>query len=618
MPSLSDDEEGFNFTLQKNKSKTILQMQEIQHPMLRLFRYLKSYYKSLSFSVFSSITNKILDLMPPLMVGWLIDTVSGNTPQWLATMFGISEVWGAAIFFSGLIVVIFGLESLFEWMYKYGFMTLAQKVQHDLRLDAYNQLQSREIAYFEENRTGNLMSMLNDDINQLERFLNSSFNEIIQLTTLFIFGSFALFGVSWELALIGMIPIPCIFIGSIYYQRKIAPYYRDIRAAVGDLSNRLENNISGISVIKSFTAEKFESKRVEEVSQTYKEANFNAIKYSSLYVPLIRMFIAFGLGACMLLGAYWIINDTGKLTLGGLTFFAMMIQRMLWPITYLGRVFDEFERAAASARRVFGLMDAPNVIQNPEKPLPFQHTDGHIEFQDVYFGYQSQGGILKGIDFEVKAGQSIGIAGPTGAGKTTFIKLLLRLYDVNKGSISIDGKDIRQILLKDLRQQIALVSQEVYLFHGTIGENIAYSLENVSQADIEEAAKKAQLHSFVKSLPNGYDSIIGERGIKLSGGQRQRLSIARAILKNAPILILDEATSSVDTETERAIQENLRQLTVGKTALIIAHRLSTIRHADQIIVLKAGQIAEQGTHQELVEKEGIYADLWKVQVGELV
>ncbi len=556
--------------------------------------------------------------MPPLMVGWIIDTVSGNTPQWIASMLGITEIWSMAIFLSILIVVVFGMESLFQWMYQYGFMTLAQKVQHDLRLDAYNQLQSREIAYFEENRTGNLMAMLNDDINQLERFLNSSFNEIIQLTTLFIFGSFALFSVSWELALIGMIPIPLIFMGSIYYQRKIAPYYRDVRAAVGDLSNRLENNISGISVIKSFTAEKFESQRVEEVSETYKKANFNAIKFSSLYVPLIRMFIAVGFAACMLLGAYWIIHDTGKLTLGGLTFFAMMIQRMLWPITYLGRVFDEFERAAASARRVFGLMDAPNKIQNPKEPLPFQHTNGHIQLKNVHFNYNKERGILKGIDVEVNAGQIIGIAGPTGAGKTTFIKLLLRLYDVDKGSILIDGKDIRQVNIEDLRRQIALVSQEVYLFHGTIAENIAYSLESASQADIEGAAQKAQLDGFVKSLPNGYDSIIGERGIKLSGGQRQRLSIARAILKNAPILILDEATSSVDTETERAIQENLRQLTIGKTAIIIAHRLSTIRHADQIIVLKDGQIEEKGTHKDLVAKGGIYADLWKVQIGELV
>ncbi len=278
-------------------------MYEVTNPMLRLFKYLKNYYRSLAFSVSSSIINRVLDLMPPLMIGWLIDTTSGNTPEWIASMTGISETWSVAIFLSILIFIVFGLESLFQWMYQYGFLTLAQNVQHDLRMDAYNQLQSREIAYFEANRTGNLMAMLNDDINQLERFLNNSFNEIIQMTTLFIFGSFALFSVSWELALLGMIPIPLIFLSSMYYQRKIAPFYRDVRAAVGGLSNRLENNISGISVIKSFTAEKFESKRVESVSNEYKQANFNAIKYSSLNFPLIRMFIAVGLAASMLVGA---------------------------------------------------------------------------------------------------------------------------------------------------------------------------------------------------------------------------------------------------------------------------------------------------------------------------
>lgn len=551
------------------------------------------------------------------MIGWMIDTVSGNAPEWMGSMLGLSETWPAAVFLSVVIFVVFGLESLFQWMYQYGFLALAQKVQHDLRVDAYNQLQSREIAYFEANRTGNLMSMLNDDINQLERFLNSSFNEIVQMVTLFIFGSFALFSVSWELALIGMIPIPLIFLSSVFYQRKIAPFYKDVRGSVGDLSNRLENNISGISVIKSFTAEKFESKRVAMVSNKYKQANFNAIRYSSLYVPLIRMFIALGLAACMLLGSYWIIQDTGKLTLGGLTFFAMMIQRMLWPVTYLGRIFDEFERAGASARRVFGLMDAPNQIKNPEKPLPLDTVNGKISFNHVRFAYHPKQEILKGIQLEVKAGQVIGIAGTTGAGKTTLIKLLLRLYDVTAGNIQIDGKDIRHLQLEELRRNIAVVSQEVYLFHGTIAENIAYSLEEISQEAIENAARKAQLHDFVVTLPDAYNSIIGERGIKLSGGQRQRLSIARAILKDAPILILDEATSSVDTETERAIQENLRHLTVGKTALVIAHRLSTIRHAHNIIVLKEGKIAEQGKHKDLIAKDGIYADLWKVQVGEL-
>lgn len=589
---------------------------EPQKPMSRLFQYLGLYSKQMNFAVGASVVNKILDLMPPIMVGWLIDSVNGNTPAWLADFFGIHDVLGIALFFGILIIVVFGIESFTEWLLKLGFMRLAQRVQHDLRMDAYKQLQSREIAYFENNRTGNLMSMLNDDINQLERFLNSSFNEIVQLITMAFFASIWLFGVSWELTLIGFIPIPLIFIGSFYFQKIIGPYYRKVREAVGALNNRLENNISGILVIKSFTAETYESSRVEAVSENYRDTNFQAIKLSASYVPLIRMLIALGFAATMALGAYWILTGNGKLTAGELTLFAMMIQRVLWPVTRLGVVFDEFERAKASARRIFGLMDTPNQIPNPQNPVSIADLKGEIQLKNVRFQYDNGLEIIKGLNLKIAAGSIIGIAGTTGAGKTTLIKLLLRLYDSTSGEILIDNHSIKDFDLTQLRKNIALVSQDVYLFHGSIRENIAYGMGDISLKAIENAAIKAELHDFIMQLPDGYDSIVGERGIKLSGGQRQRLSIARAILKNAPILILDEATSSVDTETERAIQKSLDELTKGKTALIIAHRLSTLRHADEIIVLKDGNIAESGSHESLLAKAGIYADLWNVQIGE--
>jgi ATP-binding cassette subfamily B protein len=589
---------------------------EPKKPMNRLFKYLGAYSKQMNFAISSSVINKILDLMPPIMVGWLIDTVSGNVPAWLAETFGVTEPVGIGMFFAILIVVIFSVESFTEWLFKLGFMRLAQRVQHDLRMDAYRQLQSREIAYFENNRTGNLMSMLNDDINQLERFLNTSFNEIVQLITLAFFASIWLFGVSWELTLIGFVPIPLIFIGSFYFQRMIGPYYRKVREAVGTLSNRLENNISGILVIKSFTAENYESDRVAAASENYRDTNFKAIKLSASYVPLIRVLISLGFAATMGLGAYWIIIGNGKLTVGELTLFAMMIQRVLWPVTRLGSVFDEFERAKASARRIFGLMDTPNQIPNPENPVQIETVKGEVTLKDVRFEYDNGLEIIKGLNLNIVAGSSIGIAGTTGAGKTTLIKLLLRLYDTTSGEILIDNHDIKNWDLTKLRRNIGLVSQDVYLFHGSIRENIAYGMGEVSLESVKNAAIKAELHDYIIQLPNGYETIVGERGIKLSGGQRQRLSIARAILKNAPILILDEATSSVDTETERAIQKSLDELTKGKTALIIAHRLSTLRHADKIIVLKEGNIVESGSHESLLAEAGIYADLWNVQIGE--
>ncbi len=585
-------------------------------PMLRLLSYLKKYKKDLGLSSSSAIINKIFDLMPPFLTAWMIDTVSKNPPLWIESIFGISDMKGAIIFIGILTVIAFSLESFFEWLFQRGFMRLAQKVQHDLRVQTYDQLQHREIAFFEKERTGNLMSIINDDINQLERFLNGNFAEILHLITLFIFCTISLFLVNPKLALIGMAPIPFIFLGSIYYQRLIRPYYQKIRNAVGILSSRLENNISGIMVVKSFTAEKYEKKRVEKSSAEYRDANFSAIRYNSLFVPIIRTFITIGFVSGLVIGAFMIMNDTGEITIGILAFFAMMVQRLLWPVTRMGRIFDEFERANASAKRVFGVMDHPSKIIDKKDGINHQNIRGNIAFNHVSFQYDEDHPILKNINLKITEGVTTGVVGVTGTGKTTLIKLLLRLYDVQKGSITIDDYPIQDYRLEHLRKNISLVSQDVYLFHGTILENIAYNLEDVSKEKIIEAAKKAELHDFIISLKNGYQSIVGERGIKLSGGQRQRLSIARAILKNSKILILDEATSSVDTETEKAIQKNLNQLSEGKTTIIIAHRLSTIKKADNIIVLNNGQIHEQGTHQDLVEQQGVYADLWKVQIGE--
>ncbi len=589
-------------------------MEEPRQPMRRLFRFIDQYRRAFWFSIGSSVTNKVFDLMPPFLTAWIIDSVSGQIPAWIPQLTGWQDPWPIVVFLAGLTLVIFGFESFFEWLHKRGFMRLAQRVQHDLRLQAYATLQSREMAYFESERTGNLMAMLNDDVNQLERFLNSSFNSLVQLTTLVIVAGWSLINVSWILGLLSMLPIPFIIWGSIYYQRKIAPYYREVREGVGALGNRLENNISGMLVIKSFTAEQYEQERIQQVSANYRDANFRAIRWSAIYFPLIRMPIALGFAGALLLGSYWVLFEPGTFSLGSLAFFAMMIQRLLWPVTILGTVFDEYQRAKASARRIFGLIDTPTQIYDPPQPIEVGRLKGEIELKKVHFSYFSDQPILQGLSMQVKAGQTVGIAGATGGGKTTLIKLLLRLYDVNEGSIEIDGVKLPQMRLEDLRRNIALVSQDVYLFHGTIRENIAYGAPDTPIEEIQAVARRAQLAEFIEALPKQYETVIGERGVKLSGGQRQRLSIARALLKDAPILILDEATSAVDTETERAIQDSLDELTSEKTALIIAHRLSTIRNADQIIVLKEGQIAEAGAHEQLLQQQGLYANLWAGQI----
>ncbi|MCF6229050.1 MAG: ABC transporter ATP-binding protein/permease, partial [Planctomycetes bacterium] len=559
-----------------------------------------------------SVINKILDLAPPILVAWLIDSVTGNTPQWIESL-GLGGALANLIFIGVLAVVIFGGESLTQWFYQRGFMSIAQDLQHGLRMDAYRAMQSREIRFFEEHRLGKTLAMLNDDVNQLERFFNTAFARIVQMLVLFAFAGVVLFGISPTLAGLGLIPVPVIIFGSLKFSKSLQPRYKKVRESVGEVASRLENNIGGILVIKSFTAEDYEAGRVEEASKAYRDANFNAIKLNAMFVPLIRMAIALGFGVVIAVGGWFVMQ--GQLTAGELVLFCMMIQRILWPLTGLGEVLDEYQRARASANRIFGLLDTPSRIQDPDKPLELKHAEGEVEFADVHFKYRDREPVLNGLKLKIEAGQMVGIAGTTGAGKSTLIKLLLRLYDVNEGAVKIDGHDIRKYRQHDLRSQIALVSQDVYLFHGSIRENIAYPGVDVSGDDIEKASMAAQFHEFVKSLPEGYETVVGERGIKLSGGQRQRLSLARALLKDAPILVLDEATSSVDTETERMIQQNLVKITKGRTALVIAHRLSTIRNADRIVVMSGGRVEEEGSHDELLAHGGTYADLWAVQSG---
>jgi ATP-binding cassette subfamily B protein len=589
-----------------------------KNPIVALFTFIRQYrFLLLSTSIFS-ILNKILDLMPPLLVGWVIATISHRAPHWISWFIDIHNFWHVAIFLCILAVLIFFLESVTQWAYTVGFMRLAQCGQHDLRNTAYRHIQSREMDFFAKHRLGETMAMLNDDINQLERFLNTGFNDLLQLATLIVFSVVVLFTTSWQLALIGLIPLPIIVWGSFYFQRKVGPKYKAVRQSVGELSSRLENNLSGMPVIQSFTAEEFEATRVAQASAEYRDTNFAAIKFSSLFVPVIRMAVAVGFGLVLLFGSYWVLNGINGLTVATVVVFSMLIQRLLWPFTRLGQTLDEYQRAKASAARTFKLLNTPSKIQSPISPKHIEPVKGEICFKDVSFAYVHHAPILNQLSFTIQAGQRVGIAGFSGAGKSTLIKLLLRFYEPQAGEVMIDGVNINDISLLELRRNIALVSQDVYLFHGSIAENIAYANGDATLEAIKHAAHLAELDTFIESLPEQYETIVGERGIRLSGGQRQRLSIARAALKDAPIVIFDEATSSVDTETERAIQQNMNTLTKNKTAIIIAHRLSTIRDADTIFVLEKGCLIEAGTHDQLVAKNGNYAELWKIQIGEVV
>lgn len=588
-------------------------MTQALHPLRRLFLYLPQYRSQLWQATAYSVLNKVFDLAPPALLGLAVDTLVQRQDSWLAS-WGLQGITEQFLVLAVLTWLIWILESVFEYAYKRVWRNLAQSIQHDLRLEVYDHLQSLELAYFEERSTGELLSILNDDVNQLERFLDTGANDVLQVTTtvLIIGGSF--FAVAPQVAWLSMLPMPFILWGSIAFQKNLAPRYSEMRETVGLLSARLANNLGGILTIKSFTAERYEHDRVMIDSNAYRRSNRRAIAYSAAFVPLIRMVILCGFTATLVVGG--LEAAAGRMSIGVYSTSIFIIQRLLWPLTTLGQTLDNYQRAMASIRRIFNLLDTPIDAHSGTKTFAPSEIRGEIVLDRVAFAYRGRSPVVQDLSLTIPAGQTIAIVGATGSGKSTLVKLLLRLYEINDGAIFLDGIDTREIDLESLRGAIGLVSQDVFLFHGTVAENIAYGTFHASQDEILAAAKIAEADDFIQQLPQGYETIVGERGQKLSGGQRQRIAIARAVLKNPPILILDEATSAVDNETEAAIQRSLDKITQNRTTIAIAHRLSTIRNADCIYVMDRGQLVESGRHENLLDRNGIYAELWRLQTGD--
>ncbi len=606
------------------------QRDNVENPMGRLFRVYGIPNAAQFFvGVVASVSARVLDLLPPLMLGIAIDTIFGESafgeqvplvvlPQSLLPETQTEQFWFVIVVIAGA----FGLAALFHWVRNWGFNSFAQEIQHDIRTDTYDKMQRLNMDFFADKQTGEMMSILSNDVNRLERFLNDGMNSLFRMLVMVIGIGALLLWINWQLAIVALFPIPIIAATTYLFITIIQPKYAEVRSSVGQLNSRLENNLGGVKVIKSSNTEEYESDRVDDVSLDYFDANWDAIRTRIKFFPALRILAGVGFVLTFIIGGLWVFQDTpplffsGDLSVGMFVVFILYTQRFIWPMAQFGQIINMYQRARASSARIFGLMDEPNRLAEDPEASELVVDDGDVVYEDVSFGYDDEP-IIQNIDFKVQGGETVALVGPTGAGKSTILKLLLRMYDVDDGAIKIDGQDLRGITLQSARQSLGYVGQDTFMFFGSVEENIRYGTFNASHEEVIEAAKAAEAHDFIQNLPDGYDTEIGERGVKLSGGQRQRLAIARAMLRDPEILILDEATSDVDTETEMLIQRSIDDLTANRTTFAIAHRLSTIKDADTILVLEDGEIAERGSHEDLIGNDGLYAHLWGVQAGEI-
>ncbi len=582
------------------------------HPLARLIGHARAYRRDVWLASLYSVLNKFFDVLPEVLIGVAVDVVVNRKDSFLARV-GVHEPKDQLVLLAAVTALIWVGESLFQYLYDVKWRTLAQNLQHDLRQQAYQHVQRLEMGFFERQRTGNLMSILGDDINQMERFLNGGANDLIQVFCSSLMVGAVFFALTAKLAFLSLIPVPVILYGAFWFQGRLAPRYAGVREAAGTLASRLSNNLLGIATIKAYTAEAYEAEHVRQGSDAYRVRNAEAIRLSAAITPVIRMAILAGFTVTLLYGGFLTLN--GELGVGSYSVLVYLTQRLLWPLTRLADMTDLYQRSMASIERVMNLIDTPLAIPYEGRHLPAGSVKGSLRFDAVRFAYGDTP-TLHGISLDIPAGHTVAFVGSTGSGKSTLVKLLLRFIEPQSGHISIDGAPIDQANLQDLRRAIGYVAQDSFLADATVAENIAYAVPMAKREDIVAAAVAAEAHDFISTLPQGYDTPVGERGQKLSGGQRQRIALARAILKNPPILVLDEATSAVDNETEAAIQRSLERITVNRTSLIIAHRLSTVRHADTIYVMEQGRIVAQGTHEALLALGGQYAALWRLQTGE--
>lgn len=586
------------------------------HPLRRLVRFAAPYRRDAVLATVYSVLNKLFDVLPELLIGVAVDVVVNRRESFLARL-GIADPVMQLTVLVAITAAVWILESTFEYLYAIKWRGLAQDLQHDLRQGAYAHIQGLPPGFIERQRSGRLMALLNEDVNQVERFLNTGANDLIQVFCSSLLVGAAFFAVTTSLAVLALLPIPLILFGAFWFQRRLAPRYAAVRESAATLSARLSNNLYGMATIQAYTAEAFEAAHLQGASDAYRQRNAEAIRVSAAITPVIRMAILFGFIATLLYGGLLALR--GDIGVGSYSALVYLTQRLLWPLTRLADMTDLYNRAMASVHRIMDLLDTPHPARAALQVPGDAHAPKALRFDAVRFAYDGRPA-LRGVTVDVAPGATVALVGATGSGKSTLLKLLMRYLDPDGGRILLDGVDISSYDPASLRRLVGYVAQEPFLTDGTIAENIAYGATDADRTKVERAARAAEVHDFIATLPQGYDSLVGERGTQLSGGQRQRIALARAFFREPAILVLDEATSAVDNETEAAIQRSLARVTEQRalTTIVVAHRLSTVRHADAIHVMEQGEIVESGTHDELLQRDGIYAALWRLQTGETV
>jgi ATP-binding cassette subfamily B protein len=610
---------------------------DVEAPLRRLFAvYGLPRAHWLVLAALANLLAQMAALVPPVVLGTAVDAVFAREPrpyrlplvppEWIPAA-RVEQFW----FSVALIVGAFLLSGLLTWVYGVAANEFAHEVMYAVRTDSFEAMLGLDQAFFDDKQTGEVMSILNNDAGNLELFLDDALMDSTRLVVMVLGIAAVLFTLNWQLALVTLLAVPLMVAFTWWYMRTVAPRYRARQESMARFNTRIENAIAGVELTKTTASEPHEVDRVDDAAHDLYRRILAVLRLAYLYRPGMELLAGLSFGATFIVGGYWLFTDTapgpltGTLTVGTFVTFLFMTQRFVTPLSQVSTIVDQVQNATASAERVFGLYDIPAHVETDPDAVALEDPEGHVEYDDVSFAYGGAAGensdpeepILDGVSFEAEPGDTVGLVGPTGAGKSTLLKLLLRLYDVDSGAVRVDGHDVRSLELASLRGAVGYVSQDAVLFDGTIAENVRYGRFEASREEVVAAAEAAEAHAFIEDLPDGYETRVGERGVKLSGGQRQRVALARAVLRDPAVLILDEATSDVDTRTEMLIRRSLERVSADRTTFVIAHRLSTVRDADTILALEDGRVVERGSHEELLAADGLYAALWRVQAGEV-